>query len=166
MPTEIRHTPAPTEELSRGQRPSQGLGAPSHGLGQMPSCRTCRASIRPDRFYCYDCWTDLIDRLGDKIERIANDAAEIYIGRTCDPDARREEHFEDSRRGNLMVLYGSYDIDEVCAVEEALIREFAELPKLANATDESLGAGRPDLRNWVYVSWRRKQGRRMWTSWR
>jgi hypothetical protein len=87
------------------------------------------------------------------------EAAEIYIGRTCDPDARREEHYEDSRRGNLMVLHGSDDIDEICAIEEALIREFADLRRLANATDESLGGARVDLRNYVYVSWRRRKPR-------
>jgi hypothetical protein len=98
-----------------------------------------------------------MERFCDTIDRIARDADEIYIGRTCDPDARHEEHFEDWGRGNLAVLHGSDDIDEICAIEEALIREFAWLRKLANATDESLGEGRADLRNYVYVSWRRKR---------
>jgi hypothetical protein len=126
----------------------------------MPACkrRGCKRPVRPDHFYCYACWTDLIDRLSDKVESILAEAAEIYIGRTCDPDARREEHYEDARRGNLMVLHGSEDIDEICAIEEALIREFADLRRLANATDESLGGARPDVRNYVYVSWRRKRG--------
>ena len=100
-----------------------------------------------------------MERFCDTIDRIAREADEIYIGRTCDPDARREEHYEDWRRGNLAVLHGSDDIDEVCAIEEALIREFAGHPKLANATDESLGGGRPELRNYVYVSWRRRHRR-------
>jgi hypothetical protein len=112
--------------------------------------------VRSDHFYCYDCWTLLMERFCDTIDRIARDADEIYIGRTCDPDARREEHFEDWDRGNLAVLHGSDDIHEICAIEEALIREFADHRKLANATDESLGGGRADLRNYVYVSWRRR----------
>ncbi|SRR6266498_645947 len=116
----------------------------------------CRSWIRRNHFYCYDCWADLMERLCDKVDRIAIGAEEIYIGRTCDPDARREEHFEDAGRGNLTVLHWSDDIDEVCAIEEALIREVADSRKLANATDESLGAGRPELRNCLYVSWRRK----------
>jgi hypothetical protein len=123
----------------------------------MARCRQCRTSIRADHFYCYGCWTELIERLAEKIDRIIRDAEEIYIGRTCDPEARREEHFEDSGRENLTVIHWSNDIDEICAIEEALIGVFADLRKLANVTDESLGGGRPDLRNCVYVSWRRKR---------
>jgi hypothetical protein len=136
------------EEVGQDPRPSRVVAA--------WACKSCRKPIREEHFYCYPCWGDLIGRLGDKVERVSYDAAEIYIGRTCDPGARREEHYEDSRRGNLTVLHWSDNIDEVCAVEEALIREFAFLRKLANATDVSFGGGRTDLRNCVYVSWRRK----------
>lgn len=125
----------------------------------MCKSRRCRRPIRRDHFYCYDCWGDLIERLAIKAERIAAGASEIYIGRTCDPDARREEHFEDFGRPHLAVLHWSDDIDEVCAVEEALIREFSFLRKLANATDASLGGGRPDLMNCVYLSWKRRSRR-------
>jgi hypothetical protein len=98
--------------------------------------------------------------LSEKIARIERMASEIYIGRTCDPDARREEHLEDCGREELLVLHGSDDIEEIAAIEEALIREFADAPALANATDESLTGGRPDLRNDVYVSWRARRSRR------
>jgi hypothetical protein len=119
--------------------------------------RGCLRPIRRGHFYCYHCWSDLIERLGDRIERISFSAAEFYIGRTSDPSARGGEHFEDYGRTHLVVLHGSDDIDEICAVEEALIREFRDHPKLMNATDMSLGGGRPDLRNYVYVSWRLKR---------
>jgi len=105
-----------------------------------------------------------MDRLCARIDRIENVADEIYIGRTCDPDSRRDEHFEDTGRSNLIVLHWSDDIDEVCAIEEALIREFAQSPKIANATDESLGGGRTELRNYVYVSWRHQPRRAVRSS--
>jgi len=38
---------------------------------------------------------ELIEWLGDKVERISSRASEIYIGRTDDSDSRREEHFEE-----------------------------------------------------------------------
>jgi hypothetical protein len=125
--------------------------------GRKCKSRGCRTPIRLGHFYCYEHWDDLIGRLGDKIDRISFKAAEIYIGRTCDPDARREEHAEDTGRENLTVLHWSDDIDEVCAIEEALIRGFDFLRKLANADYDSSGGGRPDLRNYVYVSWKRKR---------
>lgn len=129
-------------------------------FGSRPPCphagtRGCRRPIRHDHFYCYPCWSDLIQRLADRVDRIAVGASEIYIGRTCDPRSRREEHIEDCGRGGLTVIHASDDIYEVCAIEEALLREFEGHPKLTNATDRSLGGGSPNRRNYVYVSWHR-----------
>src|SRR5262249_6368347 len=123
------------------------------------ACKTrgCRRPLRRGHSYRYDCWLDLIDLLAEEVERVSFSASEIYIGRTCDADARRDEHFEDSGRPHLLVLHGSHDLDEVCAIEAALIRRFTRLRKLANATDASLGGARGDLRNYVYVSWRRRR---------
>lgn len=74
-------------------------------------------------------------------------------------DVGSEAVTQDARRHDeaLGMTAAPPDIDEVCAIEEALIRESSFLRKLANATDVSFGGGRTDLRNCVYVSWRRKR---------
>src|SRR5690242_12250014 len=99
------------EWLQRGPR---GAGQTSRDRVRCKGQR-CGRPIWTDHFYCRDCWDELLGRLCQEIDRIARDAAEIYIGRTCDPDARREEHYEDFGRGNLVVLHWSDDILEVAA---------------------------------------------------
>ncbi len=125
-------------------------------------CRACGGRLgTPDGFYCRDHWFELLDILQEKVEKLDHRANDIYIGRTCDPYARREEHAEDSGRSRLEVLHGSDDVDEIMAVEEALIRRCEHLD-LSNETDESLGGVNPNRRNYVYVSWRPRRRRWRW----
>jgi predicted GIY-YIG superfamily endonuclease len=118
------------------------------------SCKTCGISISPRMFYCRSCWWQLIALLRSKIEMVASEADEIYVGRTFRPDRRREQHHECSGRDQLTPLHWSKDFEEIVAVEEALIKKLDWHPKLSNKIIQSWGGERPDKRNCIYVSWR------------
>jgi len=86
----------------------------------------------------------------------------LYIGRACDLFSRRRGHEDNAGRNRILSLHSSDDIDQIFAVEEALIRRCDHLG-LSNETDESLGGVNPHKRNHVYVSRRpRRARRRMW----
>lgn len=111
-------------QCPRCHNPCMPVARESWRFGKMAFCKTCRRSIRRDHFYCSHCWTGLVEGLCSRVDRISRAASEIYIGRTCDPEARREEHFEESRRPRLTVLHWSDDIDEICVLEEARARRW------------------------------------------
>jgi hypothetical protein len=123
------------------------------------SCKTCGTSIRADRFYCWPHWSQLIALLRSKIEMVASEADEIYIGRTFRPDRRREQHHERNGRDHLTPLHWSDDFEEIVAIEEGLIKKLDWHPKLSNKIIQSWGGERPDKKNCVYVSWRARERR-------
>ncbi len=109
----------------------------------------CRQPAAPYNPLCRDHWESIEERAEDLLRRFRY----VYIGRTCDPEARAEEHREEWGARGICVLFESRERRHVERVESCLIRSLKKFKRLRNRTDESLGPYRSGY-NCVYLAYK------------
>ena len=88
---------------------------------QRGRCRAVDCDEEMEKFFCKTCYRKLSKSLTETLKDICTAAAEIYVGRTSDPERRLLEHFVESDRDILTILHWAKDWEEADYFEEMLI---------------------------------------------
>ena len=100
----------------------------------------CDLTGNPATAFCAVHSEELLRHLELLVTDTCKVAGRIYLGRTGFPERRLLEHFANHGRSHLLLLLWAGSWDEAEFLEEALIRRFEHLSKLANESLESTGS--------------------------
>jgi predicted GIY-YIG superfamily endonuclease len=120
--------------------------------------RGCNSSRARGYGMCHSCLAD-IEHASAVVRRAARGKQDVYVGRTSDLEARREQHAR-SGRTEFTTILASRNVEKLLSLESEAIHASSYLYKLANRTTRSLGPVNRSRTNYLYVASTPKRGRK------